>query len=235
MINLLSPCWRSILLTTTWHVWYTDECVVTLLALAEYTILLPGRCPHINFHVCVLHLKNIHTIVSSLQNLLGIPSSSATLLCNNELSVSWWLQEQELLRQQQRQCQCLVRMRKGLSQQQEHVNGMNTNQRSNKMKYGRPIGRGMQRGAHVYQRSNEVKYGRPIGRGMQRDTHVCQRSDEMKYGRPIGWGMQMGAHVCQRSDMQRVARIMTWTWSTRKRIHVTTVTVGISALIQDTS
>jgi hypothetical protein len=51
---------------------YIDEHVVTLLA--EHTILLPGRCPHINFHVCVLHLKNIHTIVSPLQNLLGIPS-----------------------------------------------------------------------------------------------------------------------------------------------------------------
>jgi hypothetical protein len=51
---------------------YTDEHVVTLLA--EHTILLPGRRPHINFHVCVLHLKNIHTIVPSLQNLLGIPS-----------------------------------------------------------------------------------------------------------------------------------------------------------------
>jgi hypothetical protein len=87
MINVLSPCWQSILLTTTWHVWYTDERVVTLLALAEHTILLPGRRPHINFDVCVLHLKNIHTIVSSLQNLVGIPSSSATLLCNNELSV----------------------------------------------------------------------------------------------------------------------------------------------------
>jgi hypothetical protein len=24
---------------------------------------------------------------------------------------------------------------------------------------------------------NEVKYGRPIGRGMQRDPHVCQRSN----------------------------------------------------------
>ena len=34
----LSPCWRSILLTTTWHVWYTDEHVVTLLS--EHTILL---------------------------------------------------------------------------------------------------------------------------------------------------------------------------------------------------
>ncbi len=74
-------------MTTTWYVWYTDERAVTLLALAEHTILLPGRCQHINFHVCVLHLKNIHTIVSSLQSLLGIPSSSATLLCNNELSV----------------------------------------------------------------------------------------------------------------------------------------------------
>ena len=46
--------------------------VVTLLA--EHTILLPGRLPHINIHVCVLHLKNIHTIVSSLQNILGIRS-----------------------------------------------------------------------------------------------------------------------------------------------------------------
>ena len=72
MITVLSPCWRSILLTTTWHVWYTDEHVVTLLA--EHTILLPGRRPHINFHVCVLHLKNIHTIVSSLQNILGVRS-----------------------------------------------------------------------------------------------------------------------------------------------------------------
>ncbi len=74
-------------MTSCWHVWYTDERVVTLLALAEHTILLPGRHPRINFHVCVLHLKNIHTIVSSLQNLLRIPSSSATLLCNNKLSV----------------------------------------------------------------------------------------------------------------------------------------------------
>jgi hypothetical protein len=72
MITMLSPCWQSILLTTTWHVWYTDEHVVTLLA--EYTILLHGRRPHMNFHVCVLHLINIHTIVSSLENLLGISS-----------------------------------------------------------------------------------------------------------------------------------------------------------------
>jgi len=49
-------------LRTTWHVWYTDELVVTLLA--EHTILLPGRRPHINFHVCVLHLKHIRLIFS---------------------------------------------------------------------------------------------------------------------------------------------------------------------------
>ena len=149
-------------------------------------------------------------------------------------------------------------MRKGVSQQQVHVNGVNANQRSDKVKYGRPIGRGMQMGAHVCQRSDEVKYGRligrgmqrgthvlqrsdevrygrPIGQGMQRGAHVCQRSDGVRYGRPIGWGMQMGAHVCQRSEMQRGARIMIWTWLTRKRIHVTTVTVGISVLILDTS
>ena len=82
MINVVSPCWGSILLTTTWHDWYTDEHdVVTLLA-DHATILLPGRRPRpIHFHVCVLHLKIIHTI-SSLQNLLGIRSSSVTLLYN---------------------------------------------------------------------------------------------------------------------------------------------------------
>ena len=48
------------------------EHVVTLLA--EHTILLPGRLSHINFHVCVLYLKKIHTIVSSLQNILGVRS-----------------------------------------------------------------------------------------------------------------------------------------------------------------
>jgi hypothetical protein len=53
-----------------------------------------------------------------------------------------------------------------------------------------------------------VKYGRPIGRGMPRDAHVWLRSDEVKYGRPIRWGMQRGAHVCQRSNMQRMARII---------------------------
>jgi hypothetical protein len=90
-------------------------------------------------------------------------------------------------------------MRKSVSQQQENVNGVNANQRRDKMKYGRPIWRGMQGGAHVCQRSDEVKYGRPIGRGMQRDVHVCQRSDKVKYGRPIGQGMQREAHVCKRS------------------------------------
>jgi len=73
-------------LRTTGHGWYTDERVVTLLA-EHITIILPGsRHPSINFHVCVLYLKINHTI-SSLQNLLGIQSSSATLLCNKELSV----------------------------------------------------------------------------------------------------------------------------------------------------
>jgi hypothetical protein len=138
MITVLSPCWRSILLTTTWHVWYTDEHVVTLLA--EYSILLPGRRPHIHFHVCILYLINIHTIVSSLENLLGIPSLQhlAFSLYHGRF-VSWRLQEQELLRQQQRQCKSLVRMRKGVSQQHENVNGVNVNQWSNEVKYDRPI------------------------------------------------------------------------------------------------
>ena len=210
-ITVLSPCWRSILLTTTRHVWYC-------------------------FHVCVSHRTNIHTIVSSLQHLLGIPSLQQLAFSLYQGGfVSGRLQEQELLRQQQRQCQSLMRMRNGISQQQEHVNVVNANQRSDEVRYGRPIWRGMQMGAHVCQRSDEVKYGRPIWRGMQMGAHVCQRSDEVRYGRPIGQGMQRDAHVCQRSDMQRGPRIMIWTWLTRKRIHVTTVTVGISVLIRDTS
>ena len=135
------------------------------------------------------------------------------------------------IRAEQRQCQSLMRMRKGVSQQQEHVNGVNANQRSDEVKYGRPIWWSMQRDAHVCERSNEVRYGRPIwwgvqrglyvcqrsdeakndrliGRGMQRDAHVCQQSYEVKYGRPIGRGMQRGAHVCQRSNIQRMACII---------------------------
>jgi hypothetical protein len=140
MINVLSPCWRSILLTTTWPDWYTDERVVILLA-EHTTILLPGRHPPIIFHVCVLYLKIIHTI-SSLQNLLGIRSSSASLSATRSFQfVSWrlQLQEQELLRQQQRQRQRLVRMRKGVSQQQENVNGVKANQRIDEVKYGSRI------------------------------------------------------------------------------------------------
>ena len=41
------------------------------------------------------------------------------------------------IRAEQRQCQILMRMRKGVSQQQEHVNGVNANQRSDEVKYGR--------------------------------------------------------------------------------------------------
>ena len=40
---------------------------------------------------------------------------------------------------EQRQCQSLLKMRKGVSHQQEHVNGVNANQRSYEVKYGRPI------------------------------------------------------------------------------------------------
>jgi hypothetical protein len=87
-----------------------------------------------------LHLKNIHTIVSSLQNLLGILSlQQLAFSLSHGGFVSWRLQEQEPLRQQQRQCQSLMRMIKGISQQQEHVNGVNANQWSDEVKYGRPI------------------------------------------------------------------------------------------------
>ncbi len=49
---------------------------------------------------------------------------------DDEDEVQWrrWRRQQ----QRQAQCQSLVRMRKGISQQQENVNGVNANQRSNK-------------------------------------------------------------------------------------------------------
>ena len=123
-----------------------------------------------------------------------------------------------------------MRKRKGVSQQQEHMNCVNANQRSgkvkygsrtwwgtqrgphvccqriNKVKHGRPISWGMQMGLNVCQRWDEVKHGRRIGRGMQRGAHVCQRSDGVKYGRPSGRGMQRDAHVCQRSDEVKYCR-----------------------------
>ena len=139
MINVVSPCWRSIQLTTTWHDWYTDERVVNLLA-EHATILLPGSRPRpINFHVCVLHLKIIHTFI-----IIAKSFGHTIFLCNTPLqqgSLSvciMMITRTELIGQQQRQCQHLVRKRKGVSQQQEHVNGVNANQRSDEVKYCSP-------------------------------------------------------------------------------------------------
>jgi hypothetical protein len=115
-----------------------DYHVVTLLV--EHTIDNNSACLVSCFYVCVLHLTNIHTIVSSLQHLLGMPFPQQLAFSLYQGGfVSWRLQEQEPLRQQQMQCQNLARMRKGVSQQQENVNGVNANQRSDKVKYGRPI------------------------------------------------------------------------------------------------
>ena len=134
MITALSPCWQSCHLAG--RAYY--EHVVTLLA--EHTILLPGRLTHINFHVYVLHLiYSHHSII--IGKSVGHTFSASTIAFSlyHGGFVSWRLQEQEPLRQQQRQCQSLVRMRKGISQQQEHVNGVNANQQSDEVKYGRPI------------------------------------------------------------------------------------------------
>ena len=50
-VNVLSPWWRIILLTTTWHVWFTDEHFVTLLlACREYYIMWLSSCLTIAWH-----------------------------------------------------------------------------------------------------------------------------------------------------------------------------------------
>jgi hypothetical protein len=127
LMNMLSPCLQRILYIVTVILfdnsmtWLTyDYRVVTLLT--EHTIdnklaclvywwtccnfacrayySLPGRRPHINFRVSVLHLINIHTIVSSLQNLLGIPSlQQLAFSLYHGGFVSWWVQAQEPLGQ----------------------------------------------------------------------------------------------------------------------------------------
>jgi hypothetical protein len=129
LMNMLSPCLQRILYKVTVILfdnsmtWLTcNYRVVTLLA--EHTIdnnlaclvywwtycnfalrayySLPGRRPHINFRfrVSVLHLKNIHTIVSSLQNLLGIPSlQQLAFSLYHGGFVSWRVQAQEPLGQ----------------------------------------------------------------------------------------------------------------------------------------
>jgi hypothetical protein len=127
LMYMLSPCLQRIPYTVTAILfdnsmtWLTyDYRVVTLLA--EHTIdnklaclvywwtccnfacrayySLPGRGPHINFRVSVLHLKNIHTIVSSLQNLLGTPSlQQLAFSLYHGGFVSWRVQAQEPLGQ----------------------------------------------------------------------------------------------------------------------------------------
>ena len=116
---MLSPCWRSILLTTTWHLacsvyWWTwchlacreyyikwlsscltiawhDWHTISVLSPCWRSILLTTTdnwaCLVYCFHVCVSHLTNIHTIVSSLQHLLGIPSLQQLAF----KFVSWWV------------------------------------------------------------------------------------------------------------------------------------------------
>jgi hypothetical protein len=127
LMNMMSPCLQRILFKVTVILfensmtWLTyDFHVVTLLA--EHTIdnnsaclvywwtncnfacrayySLPVRRPHINFRVSVLHLKNIHTIVSLLQNLLGIPSlQQLAFSLYHGRFVSWRVQAHEPLGQ----------------------------------------------------------------------------------------------------------------------------------------
>ena len=113
LMNMLSPCLQRILYKVTVILfdnsmtWLTyNYRVVTLLA--EHTIDNNSACLVYCFHACVLHLTNIHTIVSSLQHLLGIPSLQQLAFSLYQGGfASWRLQEQELLRQQQRQWQSL--------------------------------------------------------------------------------------------------------------------------------
>ena len=115
--------------------------------------------------------------------LLPLQHSSAT---TSFQFVSWWLQEQELLRQQQRQCQHLVRMKKGVSQQQEHVNGMNANQRRNEVKYGRPIlwGHAEGRAFLSEERQSEIRQTNWTGHA---EGHACLSTERRSEIRQTNW------------------------------------------------
>ena len=129
LMNMLSPCLQRILFIVTVILFDSSSSMIWLIhdyrdvtLLVEHTIdnnlaclvywwtccnfacrayySLPGRRPHINFRVSVLHLKNIHTIVSSLQNLLGIPSlQQLAFSLYHGGFVSWRVQAQEPLGQ----------------------------------------------------------------------------------------------------------------------------------------
>jgi hypothetical protein len=116
MMNMLSPCLQSMLLFF---------CLVDVHDLKTFMLCFAPQ--NYSYHIFIA--KSFWAYNLPLQH------SSATREFYQ--FVSWWLQEQELMGQQQRQCQRLVRERKGVSQQQEHVNGVNANQRSDEVKYGR--------------------------------------------------------------------------------------------------
>ena len=106
-----------------------------------------------------------------------------------------------IVQQQQRQCQSLMRMRKGeVSSKNMYMTWLPIRGATkwNTADWSDGACRGVcmsARGAMKWDKAerseapcmsvSKVKYRRPIGWGMQRDTQVCQRSDKVKYGRPI--------------------------------------------------
>ena len=116
------------------------------------------------------------------------------------------------IRAEQRQCQSLMRMRKGVSQQQEHVNGVNANQsqRSDEVKYGRQIWRGMQRGAHVCQRS-DTKWDRQTDLTGHAERHVCLSEKRRIEKRQTDWTGHTEGCTCLSAEWRSEIRQTNWT------------------------
>jgi len=124
MITVSSPCWRtrSILLTTNWHVWYG---LLSCLCFASYKY---------SHHSIIIATSFGHTFsattsfqfVSGWVCIMVITRAGAITAAAKAVSKS---------RENEKRCKSAARTRKWRERQQ----------RSNKVRYGRPIGRGMQR------------------------------------------------------------------------------------------
>ena len=182
--------------STTWPDWYTDERVVILLA-DHTTILLPGRRPPINLHVCVLHLKIIHTI-SSLCN-YPLQQGAFSLYHGDYKSRSYYgsIKAASTSRENEKR-------RKSAARKCEWSKSQSEDQRS---EIRQTDLMGHAEGCACLSEEGRSKI-RQTNRTGHADAHVCQRSSEEKYGRPIGRGMQRGAHICRWSNMQRMVHII---------------------------
>jgi len=238
-MNMLSPCLQRILYEVTVILFDNsmplltyDYRVVTLLAEHTMNMLSPcsqsilfscGRLPHIHFHVCVLHLKNIHTIVLSLQNILGVHSLQQLAFRVCIMAIT--------------RAGAIVAAAKAVSKSRKNEKRRKSAARTRKQSEIRQTNRtGHAEGCACLseERQSDIRQTNRMGHAEGRACLSAERRSEIRQTDRTGHA-EVFTRLSEEHNMQRGAHIMMWMWLTRKRIHVTTVIVGISVLIQDTS